>query len=293
MNYYDVLNVSKNASNEEIKKSFRQLSMKYHPDNNINNPTNTDKYKNITEAYNTLSDNSRRRHYDMEQNNPFMNNDLSGLFESFFTMQQPPGGFNNSPNIHVFSSDDLFSPFSSHFNLNKPKPIIKKVNIQLEDAFTGIKLPVTIERKITDNNSTTIEEETLYVSIPPGIDNNEIIKLSQKGHVINQQLKGDVKIIITVTNNTVFKRNGLDLIYKQNISLKDALCGFSITLQHLNKTEYKLNNSETIITPNYNKSLPNLGMVRDQVKGKLIIEFNIIFPKSLEPSTIEQLQLLL
>ena len=292
MNYYEILNIDKTASPEQIKKSFRKLSMQYHPDANRNNPTNAETYKKITEAYNILSDKSRRKQYDMEQNNPFMNNDLSGLFESLFTMHQPPG-FHNSPNIHVFSSDDFFPSFTSNFNLNKPKPILKKVTIQLEDAYTGIKYPVIIERKITDNNIVITEEETLYVTIPPGIDNNEIIKLSKKGHVINQHLKGDVKIIVTVVNNTIFKRNGLDLIYKQDISLKDALCGFSITLNHLNKTEYKLNNSETIITPNYNKSLPNLGMIRDNVKGKLIINFNIKFPKSLQPSVIEQLKLLL
>ena len=84
--------------------------------------------------------------------------------------------------------------------------------------------------------------ETLYVSIPAGIDDNEIIVLKGKGNMIDEANKGDIKVFVKIKNNTEFVRNGLDLTYHKTISLKDALCGFSFDLKYIDGRTFKINN---------------------------------------------------
>ena len=78
----------------------------------------------------------------------------------------------------------------------------------------------------------------MYIDIPCGIDNNEMIILRDKGNILNETIKGDVKIFIKVINDTEFKREGINLILEKNISLKEALCGFSFNIEHLRKIIY-------------------------------------------------------
>ena len=133
----------------------------------------------------------------------------------------------------------------------------------------------------------------LYIlTIPPGIDDGEIIKHKGKGNIINKH-KGDVKINISIKEDDLFTRDGINLIYTKNITLKEALCGFYIELTHLNGKSYKINNTDVIIYPSFIKSVSNHGMKRNGMTGDLIIKFKIKFPDSLEPNVIEQLKQLL
>jgi DnaJ family protein A protein 2 len=135
------------------------------------------------------------------------------------------------------------------------------------------------------------EKEVIYLNIPKGIDNNEFIVLSNKGNVINESLKGDIKMIINVENTTPFTRDGLNLIYHKMLTLKEALCGFSFELQYINNKLYTINSSSgNIIVPEYKKIIPNLGLQRENYKGNLIIIFNIEFPNSLTEQQILSLK---
>jgi len=195
------------------------------------------------------------------------------------------------PNIRVFHGGN---PFDHLFqSMQKPPAIIKNIQITLEQAFTGCNLPLEIERW-TNNNEENIrysEIETIYVTVPAGIDENEVIVLRDRGNVVNEHLKGDVKIGIKVVNETIFKRSGLDLIYGKSLSLKEALCGFTFEIPHLNGKTLCMNNNtnHTIIKPGFRKTIPNMGMQRDDRRGALIIEFEIQFPESLTPEQIEVL----
>ncbi len=140
-----------------------------------------------------------------------------------------------------------------------------------------------------------MENETLYINIPQGIDNNEMILIKEKGNVVNQQLRGDIKLVVTVTNNSIFKRSGLDLIYNKSITLKEALCGFSIEFVHLNGKRLRLNNSDkpTIIKPGHRNVFKSMGMTREQSIGNMILEMDVTFPESLTPEQIVGLSNLL
>jgi DnaJ family protein A protein 2 len=97
-----------------------------------------------------------------------------------------------------------------------------------------------------------------------------------------------------VVNNTDFERSGLDLLIHKNISLKDALCGFSFELKYINNKVYTIhNNSGNIIQPEYRKVIQSMGLEREDKKGNLIIIFHIQFPEKLSEDAIEQLKLIL
>jgi DnaJ family protein A protein 2 len=128
------------------------------------------------------------------------------------------------------------------------------------------------------------------LTIPQGIDDNEMIIIRDKGNILNDEFKGDIKTFINIENNTEFKRHGLDLDYTKIISLKDALCGFTFDIQHLNGICYKINNTNgTIIHPSYKKTIPKKGMMRDGMEGNLNIHFIIEFPKVLSKDSITKI----
>ena len=229
--FYKVLNISESATPDEIKKSYRQLSMKWHPDKNPDNQEEAKaKFQKINEAYETLSDPEKKQMYDMQKNNPLFNhnganninmNDINNIFANLFNpfpnmnMGGMPGGMPNGfpqgafqfhqggPGIRIFTTNNFPS---------KPQPIQMNITISIEQVLAGTTIPIEIERSILENNTRQLEKETLYIPIPKGIDDGEIIVLQDKGNVIHTNnntntsiLKGDVKIFIRVENKSQLK----------------------------------------------------------------------------------------
>ena len=181
-------------------------------------------------------------------------------------------------------------PFSFHQAMQKPTPVVKTLNINMEQVLNGATVPLDVERWVIENGLKVHETETIYTSVPQGIDDGEIIILREKGNVLNENQKGDVKVFVKVLNNTNFKRSGLDLVLEKTISLKDALCGFSFEIKYINGKSYTLNNNKgNIIPPEYEKIYPNMGLTRGDHKGNMIIHFHIDFPETLSINQIEKL----
>jgi DnaJ-class molecular chaperone len=306
MDYYKILNVNENASQEEIKKSYRKLQLNYHPDKNNNTNESIEMTQKINEAYDILGDEEKRKQYHMNHMNHMnLNNDIfdNPIFEDLFNNPFGPFGafggglFNNvnknmsmqmPNNIKIFHNG---IPVHIHEQMNKPTPIIKNITINMIQVLEGCIIPCEIERWNIENDIKIHEKELLYINIPKSIDNGEIIILKEKGNKINEFLKGDIKFIIEVKNETKFTRNGLDLIYNKSLTLKEALCGFSFDLEYINKKIYTLNNnSGIIIYPKYQKVIPNLGLQRDNYKGNLIIIFDVEFPTILNNDQIMKLK---
>lgn len=201
------------------------------------------------------------------------------------------GGMPPGANIRIFRS----GPGGANINITqqptKPEPINKNLEINMEQVLSGTTVPIDVERWIVEKGIKVFEKETLYISIPKGIDENEMIIIENKGNSINENCKGDVKVFIKIINNTEFERIGLDLLIKRTISLKEALCGFQFELKYINGKSYTLNNnSGNIITPDYRKVIPNMGLTRDTHVGNLIIQFQVDFPKSLTEETMNKLK---
>ena len=112
--------------------------------------------------------------------------------------------------------------------------------------------------------------------------------------MLNETNKGDIKVFIKIQNDTEFIRNGLDLVLNKSISLKEALCGFTIEMNYLDGRIFKINsNAGSVIANNSNKVLNGYGMKRDDHVGNLIINFNIVFPEKLSEEQIQGLQKIL
>lgn len=310
-NLYEILGLSNDASQMEIKKAYRKLSLELHPDRN-NSPDAQSKFQEINSAYEILGDNEKKEQYDMEQSghggmhfshSMDETSDIGNIFNMLFGLHggggMPPGmgmmhpgmpqGMSmpqGMPNIRIFHGGQMFQQQQP-----KPPPILKNIQLSLEQCYTGCSVPLEIERWIYNGDIKCSELETIYLTVPAGIDDNESIMMMGRGHGVNDEIKGDIKVQIQVTNDTEFSRRGLDLYYKKTVSLKDALCGFSFELRHLNGKTFCLNNNtnHTIIKPNFKKTIPNLGMIRENAQGSLIIEFDVEFPDSL---TVEQIEVL-
>lgn len=324
MSFYEILEIPETASMEEIKKSYRTLSLKYHPDRNPGKPEMVAKFQKINEAYEILGDEHKRKEHDMMNKNPFahmmggmggmhgmhmggmpgmhmggmggmhMDQGIDEIFSNLFGMQfggMPGMQMHGGPNIRIFRNG---VPVNIQQQLQKPTPIIQTINITIEQVLNGGSIPIEIERWLIEGEIKVFEKETLYINIPKGIDDNEIIILQDKGNKLTEQCKGDIKLFIKVDNNTDFERCGLDLLIHRNISLKDALCGFSFELKYINNKVYTIhNNSGNIIQPEYRKVIQSMGLEREDKKGNLIIIFHIQFPEKLSEDAIEQLKLIL
>lgn len=304
MDLYKVLGVDKSASQEDIKKAFRKLSMKHHPDKNNNSEESTKKFQEISQAYEVLGDEKKRSEYDNPMKKQFTSGNMPHGFsasmngvnidELFGRMFSGAGGIHNFGGMGGGVGPGFIRVNQFHNAIRKPSPIVKQLVISLEEAYNGCNKPIVIKRTVINDNKRNDEEETIYVDIPKGIDNNEIIMCREKGHIINSQIRGDVKIIIKVNNDTPFKRNGLDLYYNKNITLREALCGFTVELEYFNGKKFKIVNEKgNIVSPNNRKVVAGMGMSRGNHKGSLIIMFNIEFPENLSNEVINKIDKLL
>lgn len=282
-NYYDILGVARDASPDEIKKAYRIASLRYHPDKNPSEEAKQ-RFPEISNAYETLSDPQKRQMYDMEL-------DGVGGFPGFpfgpgFSFGSGPGNVN----VHfatggmpgeidimemLFGRQGGGMPFH---NMMRPPPIVKNIEISLKDAYHGVSIPVEIERWVQEGSLKIHEKETVYVTFPPGIDTNEMLILQGKGNRINDQNCGDVKIIVQLKEHPEFKRDGLNLIYSKTISLKEALCGFTLDFEHLNGKRIHMSNSSNVVFPGLKKIVQGMGFQRDGHAGTMIIEFSVQFP---------------
>lgn len=312
---YEILGITKEATPIEIKKAYRGLSLKYHPDRN---PSEEAKKKivEINDAYETLSDPTLKKEYDTKLqygDNPFlnMNNemaDVNNLFNMMFgggmpggmmggmpggMMGGPPPGINvmgGGPNIRIFQR----GPNNIHseiFGQNRPDHINTNIDITLTQCYNGE--PITINNRYytIENNSKQYHSDEININIPKGIDNGETIIIPNKGNIVNSQ-RSELRIRVNILNNTNFQRNGLDLIYNKEITLKESLCGFEFMFEHLNGKKLNINTKEHpyIIKPNSNKVINNLGIIKENIIGNLIINFEIKYPTELSNEQMEGLK---
>ena len=319
--HYTTLGILPSASHDEIKKIYRKLSLEYHPDRNSGDRNTAEIYKKINEAYRVLSDEQERRQYDMVSSlstgidpsqimsmffdknvqaeaqsimNEFVNMPFFGLGSGLFkNLNLNP---NLNQNLNKFKNSG--NGFSQNQNYNqcqmKPPTIARSLNINLHDAFTGCKIPISITRWIIDDDRKSDQTETLYIDVPKGVDDNEIITLVNKGNRASDDNRGNVEVTVSVNRHLKFERNGIDLIYKKSITLKESFCGFSFDLAYIDGRVFKINNAAGNIIPvGFQKIIAKMGMARDDDVGNLIIVFDIVYPKEFSAAQIEELERIL
>jgi DnaJ-class molecular chaperone len=289
--HYEVLGVQPTATKDELKRAFRKLSLKHHPDKG----GSEEMFKEVNAAYKVLSSDAERRKYDMEAKMK------AARAQGIPVHPFPPGaaGFSGNP-AHINAMfEKMYQMFGQQHQRGdrsgKPPAILTRVSVTLEEAYTGKSVPLEIERNLTDAmGMTTKEKETVYVTVPPGVDNNEMIVLREKGHQTtpagtSDAVCGDVKIVIAVVNDTPFVRRGLDLYFRKTISLAEALCGFKFELKRFDRS-FTVNNVGTVIQPGTRKVVAGLGMQRGEHRGNLVIDFDIRFPTKVSGEAAERVK---
>lgn len=287
-NYYEILKISSNSNLQEIKSQYRKLSFNLHPDRN-NNPKDNDEYKKITEAYKIIYDYKRNELNNLNENENNNNNNFSNNKNSQLTIH-PQYMDENSLNQFAHILLNKFNQ-SNKLNFNDmPANLYYEICIDIFQAYSGINYPLKINRYIYENFTKREQSETIYIDIPKGIDNNELITLKGKGNKHSNDLIGDIEIKIIINNNSEYTRLGLDLYMEKNISLKDALCGFNFEIKHLNGKIFKIcNKPGTITSTNFKKTISNLGFIRDNKIGNLYLNFTVNLPHNLSNEQIKML----
>lgn len=245
--YYKILGVKKNAITEDIKKAYRKLAMKYHPDRNRDDKTAEEKFKEISEAYAVLNDPEKKKQYDMfgaegfqqrySQEDIFSSFDFSDIFREFgfgnIGGRKRGGGAGIFDHIFSGASKDpryrtkvdpyssIFTDFGGRTGGLKGQDVIYELPVHLEDILKT-------EQKTISYNLGGVHQQ-IKVKIPAGIADGKKLRLAGKGQPGPQGgPPGDLYIKIKILNHPVFQREGNDLYINREIKFSEAALGTKI-----------------------------------------------------------------
>jgi molecular chaperone DnaJ len=231
MDYYEILGLSKGASDDEIKKAFKKKAMKFHPDRTGNDKSAETKFKEAKEAYDVLSDPQKKSMYDQ-----YGTTDFGGGFGGGFGGRSQ-GGFNASGFEDVF--EDLCGDIFGGGRARNPNRAYKGADLEyhlqltLEEAAFGIEKVVKFRTKN--------EDKEISVSIPAGVDNGDRVRLSGKGEPgINQGPPGDLFIRVVLEKHSIFERDGNNLYCNVPISFAEATLGAEIEIPTLSNNKVSI-----------------------------------------------------
>jgi curved DNA-binding protein len=296
--YYRILGLAKSASPEEIKKAYRQMALKYHPDRNKGDKGSEARFKDISEAYAVLSHPEKRNQYDQfgaegfqtrySQEDIFRNFDFSSIFREFGIkgggrnpniFSQVFGGAAGSGRPHFRPGADPFDPsFTGRQGAHrgvKGKDIVYELSLPLEEiaAATEKIISYDIDGK----------QEKVSVKIPAGIAAGQKLRLSGKGQPgIYGGAPGDLYVQIRALDHPLFRREKDDLYHKKEIRFSEAVLGTEVEIPTLEGKILKLKVPPG--TPSNSKfRFKGYGIshMKNPGQGDLFVEITIGVPKDL------------
>lgn len=249
VDYYKTLGLAKNASAEDIKKAYRKLARKFHPDVNPNDKEAHKKFQQINEAHEVLSDPEKRKKYDQYGENW----KHADQYEQARQQQQQAGGgfggfggggFGNFGGGEYTYSGGEEGGFSDFFEslFGGARGRRSQAKYRGQDYNAELQLSLT-EAYTTHKQTLTINGKNVRITIPAGVENGQQIKLKGYGSPgANGGPNGDLFITFVITNNTGFKREGNDLYKTEDVDLYTALLGGEKTIDTMSgKIKLKVN----------------------------------------------------
>jgi len=294
--YYDTLGLTENASPDEIKKSFRTLAKKYHPDRNKGAKEAENKFKEISEAYDTLSDPKKKQQYDtMRRYGAFdpstARRHAGGSatedfdFRDFYNAGQSRSGgftFRNSSFEGNIDIEDLLSSFfggsagpfghqqTRRSRIQKGADIYSTLTVSFMDAVKG-----TVRLILLGDTG-----KKLKVKVPRGIRDGGKIRLTGQGQPgIHGGRNGDLIITVRVMADKQFERKGNDIFTHSTISFKDAILGCKVNVKTLTKTISLKVPPGT--QPGTKMRLKGQGLSVSGVQGDQYVEIRVSIPTTL------------
>lgn len=259
--YYKILEVAENSSDDEIKKSYRRLAMQFHPDKNPGNSEAEQQFKEIAEAYEHLSDPKKKRSYDSSSKR-------YGGYEDVFSDM-----FKGTRGAQDWSS--MFEgAFGQQFKESKAHDVSAEIKITLEDAFFGATKRIGVGMNVEE------------VIIPLGAQNGQRIRIKGKGQKgWNPDLNGDLILIINIVPHPQFSREGHDLITNATLDLPTAMIGGEFYIEVFNE---RLKVSVNSLQTNKRVRLKEKGMMTSLgLRGDLYINLEVALPEKLTDEEYE------
>lgn len=290
--YYKTLGVDKSATQDEIKKAYRKLAMKFHPDRNPGNKSAEEKFKELTEANEVLSDPDKRKKYDTLGANWKQYQHTGGQgFDDFFTNFRGGKSSTGSGTTYEFSGDlgDMFGEMGGGFSdffesffggrgggfgqrTKQQKTAVDVeaiLNISFEDAFNGGEKTINVDGK------------KFKVKIIPGTRDGQKLRLKGLGRSKTPDgNKGDLYLNIHVLQHPFYEIKNNELYYNLDVDLYTAVLGGKENIRTLDGKTISINipegtESEKILR------LKGLGLTDNGIKGDLFIDIHVTVPKNL------------
>lgn len=326
--YYDILGVPPSATDDQLKKAYRKMALKYHPDKNPDEP---EKFKQISQAYEVLSDSKKRQIYDKGGEQALKEGGSGG-----------GGGFHSPMDIF----DMFFNSGRERSGPRRGKDAIHQLRVTLEDLYIGTTKKLSLQRTVIcpscngsggtkegaverctscrghgvqvrvqqlgpgflqqvqtmcsdcrgqgerinpkyrckdcSGNKVIRDRKILEVHVDKGMKDEQQIRFAGEGDQEPGLEPGDVVIVLDLQEHPVLKRAGSDLVMAIDIGLAEALCGFSYTIQTLDKRQICFHTLPgEVIKHGDMKCIPGEGMPTYRnpfEKGRLIIQFSVKFP---------------
>lgn len=298
MNYYETLGINKDASKDEIKKAYRKLAMKYHPDRNKGNKSAEEKFKQANEAYAVLSDPEKKQQYDTygstdfhkkySQEDIFRNSDIGSIFREFGINFGGAGQQAGGNPFESFFGGGMGNASQGFQNGgcgggcggSRPQPS-KGSNLSMELPITLQEVLSGTEKKISLGRGS--QSTKVAVKVPSGIESGKKLRVTGKGNPSpNGGPAGDLFLLIKVLADPLFCRDGNNIIVEKEISFSGAVLGTHISVPTLEGKKLKVKVPEGS-QANAKLRLKGLGLPSGPLgpRGDILVRLTVKIPKEI------------
>ncbi|KAG9266060.1 hypothetical protein AMEX_G20560 [Astyanax mexicanus] len=302
VDHYAVLGVTNDSNEEEIRRAYKRLALRYHPDKNPEADAE-EKFKQIAQAYEVLTDPQKRSVYDQQG---LTKGGVSSTGSKTDSAHSSPKAQDSHAwrvffNFEFDSDDDLFNPFlknpmphlgrqhGSKASSSHPMTEVHDLQVSLEDILTGVTKRVKVTRLRQTDKTLQPEERVFDVEVKKGWKEGTKITFPGEGHQVLGHPPSDLAFIVKEKKHAHFRREGSNIVYTATITLREALCGCTISVPTLDGQMKPIPSSD-VIKPGSLRRLIGEGLPRAKnpaQRGDLMVEFNVVFPDRIPPSSKE------